>query len=101
MKGSGALHPAHTHSRTAGSQRGRGMGLPDESCFPVQRTVVWEEGPSGELVIVQKLLVPKESHVVSRAGLGGGTLLGRGPPPVLGSPESRLTFLFCPTRRGS
>lgn len=28
-----------------------------------QRTVVWEEGPSGELVIEQKLLVPKESHV--------------------------------------
>ncbi|KAI5193466.1 Gtpase Era [Manis pentadactyla] len=28
-----------------------------------QKTVVWEEGPSGELVIVQNLLVPKESHV--------------------------------------
>ncbi|KAK2507525.1 hypothetical protein MC885_003215 [Smutsia gigantea] len=29
----------------------------------VGKTVVWEEGPSGELVIVQNLLVPKESHV--------------------------------------
>lgn len=33
---------------------------------------MWEEGPSGELVIVQNLLVPKESHVVSRTSLGGG-----------------------------
>ncbi|KAF6298494.1 Era like 12S mitochondrial rRNA chaperone 1 [Rhinolophus ferrumequinum] len=38
--------------------------LPQEVPYSVQqRTVVWEEGPSGELVIVQKLLVPKESHV--------------------------------------
>lgn len=43
---------------------------------------MWEEGPSGELVIVQKLLVPKESHVVSRSRLERGTkaLLGRGSP---------------------
>lgn len=25
--------------------------------------MIWEEGPSGELVIQQNLLVPKESHV--------------------------------------
>lgn len=31
--------------------------------LPQEKTVVWEEGPSGELVILQKLLVPKESHV--------------------------------------
>ncbi|XP_045692745.1 GTPase Era, mitochondrial [Phyllostomus hastatus] len=38
--------------------------LPQEVPYNVQqKTVVWEEGPSGELVIVQKLLVPKESHV--------------------------------------
>ncbi|KAG8520142.1 GTPase Era, mitochondrial [Galemys pyrenaicus] len=38
--------------------------LPQEVPYSVQqRTVVWEEGPSGELVILQKLLVPKESHV--------------------------------------
>uniref|UniRef100_A0A673VE97 GTPase Era, mitochondrial n=1 Tax=Suricata suricatta TaxID=37032 RepID=A0A673VE97_SURSU len=38
--------------------------LPQEIPYNVQqRTVVWEEGPSGELVIEQKLLVPKESHV--------------------------------------
>lgn len=51
--------------------------------FLVQKTIVWEEGPSGQLVIVQKLLVHKESHVVSRAGLGGErkALLGRGSLP--------------------
>lgn len=38
--------------------------LPQEVPYNVQqKTVVWEEGPSGELVILQKLLVPKESHV--------------------------------------
>ncbi|XP_006977518.1 GTPase Era, mitochondrial [Peromyscus maniculatus bairdii] len=38
--------------------------LPEEVPYGVQqKTVVWEEGPSGELVIQQNLLVPKESHV--------------------------------------
>ncbi|XP_008269239.1 GTPase Era, mitochondrial isoform X1 [Oryctolagus cuniculus] len=38
--------------------------LPQEVPYNVQqKTVVWEEGPCGELVILQKLLVPKESHV--------------------------------------
>ncbi|XP_011358246.1 GTPase Era, mitochondrial isoform X1 [Pteropus vampyrus] len=38
--------------------------LPQEVPYSVQqKTIMWEEGPSGELVIVQKLLVPKESHV--------------------------------------
>ncbi|XP_034497727.1 GTPase Era, mitochondrial isoform X2 [Ailuropoda melanoleuca] len=38
--------------------------LPQEMPYSVQqRTVMWEEGPSGELVIEQKLLVPKKSHV--------------------------------------
>lgn len=38
--------------------------LPEEVPYGVQqKTVIWEEGPSGELVIQQNLLVPKESHV--------------------------------------
>ncbi|XP_037664896.1 GTPase Era, mitochondrial [Choloepus didactylus] len=38
--------------------------LPQEVPYNVQqRLEVWEEGPSGELVILQKLLVPKESHM--------------------------------------
>ncbi|XP_051013989.1 GTPase Era, mitochondrial isoform X2 [Acomys russatus] len=38
--------------------------LPEEVPYCVQqKTVIWEEGPSGELVIHQNLLVPKESHV--------------------------------------
>ncbi|VCW98564.1 unnamed protein product [Gulo gulo] len=38
--------------------------LPQEIPYSVQqRTGMWEEGPSGELVIEQKLLVLKESHV--------------------------------------
>ncbi|XP_047401377.1 GTPase Era, mitochondrial isoform X2 [Sciurus carolinensis] len=39
--------------------------LPQEVPYNVQqKTVVWEEGPSGELKIHQNLLVPKESHVI-------------------------------------
>ena len=59
----------------------------------MQKTVVWDEGPGGELVIKQKLLVPKESHMVSRAGLGGGTrtLLSRGSSQL---PDSQLMALF-------
>ncbi|MEJ1287617.1 hypothetical protein NN561_018638 [Cricetulus griseus] len=38
--------------------------LPEEVPYNVQqKTVIWEEGPSGELVIQQNLLVPKESYV--------------------------------------
>lgn len=38
--------------------------LPEEVPYGVQqKTVIWEEGPSGELVIQQNLLVPKESHM--------------------------------------
>ncbi|XP_036264511.1 GTPase Era, mitochondrial isoform X1 [Pipistrellus kuhlii] len=38
--------------------------LPLEMPYNVQqKTIVWEEGPSGQLVIVQRLLVHKESHV--------------------------------------
>lgn len=38
--------------------------LPEEVPYNVQqKTVVWDEGPSGELVIEQKLLVSKESHM--------------------------------------
>ncbi|XP_049984777.1 GTPase Era, mitochondrial isoform X2 [Alexandromys fortis] len=38
--------------------------LPEEVPYNVQqKTVIWEEGPSGELVIQQNLLVPKESHM--------------------------------------
>lgn len=34
----------------------------------LQKTEMWEEGPSGELIILQNLLVPKETHVVSIVG---------------------------------
>ncbi|XP_055475706.1 GTPase Era, mitochondrial [Psammomys obesus] len=38
--------------------------LPEEVPYSVQqKTVIWEEGPSGELVIQQNLLVSKESHM--------------------------------------
>ncbi|XP_073902584.1 GTPase Era, mitochondrial isoform X3 [Castor canadensis] len=38
--------------------------LPEEVPYSVQqKTVLWEEGPSGELVIQQNLLVSKESHM--------------------------------------
>uniref|UniRef100_A0A8D1CDW3 GTPase Era, mitochondrial n=1 Tax=Sus scrofa TaxID=9823 RepID=A0A8D1CDW3_PIG len=38
--------------------------LPQEVPYGVQqKTMMWEEGPSGQLVIEQKLLVPKESHM--------------------------------------
>ncbi|XP_062968092.1 GTPase Era, mitochondrial isoform X1 [Cynocephalus volans] len=46
--------------------------LPQEVPYSVQqKTMVWEEGPSGELVIQQKLLVPKESHVKMLIGKKG------------------------------
>ena len=35
------------------------------SCLLLQVTEMWEEGPSGELVIMQNLLVPRKSHMVS------------------------------------
>ncbi|NXS72005.1 ERAL1 GTPase, partial [Pandion haliaetus] len=37
----------------------------------VQVTEVWEEGPSGELLIVQNLLVPRKSHMMMLIGRGG------------------------------
>ncbi|XP_045381296.1 GTPase Era, mitochondrial [Lemur catta] len=38
--------------------------LPQEVPYNVkQKTILWDEGPSGELMIEQRLLVPKESHV--------------------------------------
>ncbi|XP_069883431.1 GTPase Era, mitochondrial [Dipodomys merriami] len=38
--------------------------LPEEVPYGVQqKTVLWEEGPNGELLIQQNLLVPKESHM--------------------------------------
>ncbi|KFO25561.1 GTPase Era, mitochondrial [Fukomys damarensis] len=46
--------------------------LPQEIPYSVQqKIVVWEEGPSGELVIQQNLLVPKESHVRTLIGRKG------------------------------
>ncbi|XP_040857686.1 GTPase Era, mitochondrial isoform X3 [Ochotona curzoniae] len=46
--------------------------LPQEVPYNVQQeTMVWEEGPTGELVILQKLLVPKESHVKLLIGQKG------------------------------
>ncbi|XP_057573116.1 GTPase Era, mitochondrial isoform X2 [Hippopotamus amphibius kiboko] len=41
--------------------------LPEEVPYNVQqRTVIWEEGPNGELMIEQKLLVSKESHMIAQ-----------------------------------
>uniref|UniRef100_A0A2R9AVK5 Era-type G domain-containing protein n=1 Tax=Pan paniscus TaxID=9597 RepID=A0A2R9AVK5_PANPA len=60
--------------------------LPQEVPYNVQqKTAVWEEGPGGELVIQQKLLVPKESYVVSETRLRGEikTMLGRSSSPSL------------------
>ncbi|NXX62397.1 ERAL1 GTPase, partial [Scopus umbretta] len=37
----------------------------------VQVTEIWEEGPSGELLIVQNLLVPRKSHMMMLIGRGG------------------------------
>ncbi|KAL8198961.1 UNVERIFIED_CONTAM: Era Like 12S Mitochondrial RRNA Chaperone 1 [Gekko kuhli] len=38
--------------------------LPEEVPYTViQRTEIWEEGPSGELVIMQNLVVQKETHL--------------------------------------
>uniref|UniRef100_A0A8B9M2M8 GTPase Era, mitochondrial n=1 Tax=Accipiter nisus TaxID=211598 RepID=A0A8B9M2M8_9AVES len=37
----------------------------------VQVTDMWEEGPSGELLIVQSLLVPRKSHMMMLIGRGG------------------------------
>ncbi|XP_016042469.2 GTPase Era, mitochondrial isoform X2 [Erinaceus europaeus] len=45
--------------------------LPQEVPYSVQQTVVWEKGPSGELLILQKLLVSKESHMKLLIGLKG------------------------------
>ncbi|NXW47856.1 ERAL1 GTPase, partial [Nyctiprogne leucopyga] len=37
----------------------------------VQVTEMWEEGPSGELIIVQNLLVPRKSHMLMLIGRRG------------------------------
>ncbi|XP_009463444.1 PREDICTED: LOW QUALITY PROTEIN: GTPase Era, mitochondrial [Nipponia nippon] len=37
----------------------------------IQVTEMWEEGPSGELLIVQNLLVPRKSHMMMLIGRGG------------------------------
>ncbi|KFV45422.1 hypothetical protein N341_07699, partial [Tyto alba] len=37
----------------------------------IQVTEMWEEGPSGELLIVQNLLVPRNSHKLMLIGRGG------------------------------
>ncbi|NXX19354.1 ERAL1 GTPase, partial [Podargus strigoides] len=42
----------------------------------IQVTEMWEEGPSGELVIVQNLLVPRNSHKMMLIGRGG-TVISR------------------------
>ncbi|NWS64054.1 ERAL1 GTPase, partial [Chunga burmeisteri] len=42
----------------------------------VQVTEVWEEGPSGELLIAQNLLVPRKSHMMMLIGRGG-TVISR------------------------
>ncbi|NXS54660.1 ERAL1 GTPase, partial [Brachypteracias leptosomus] len=46
--------------------------LPLEVPYGVtQVTEMWEEGPSGELIIAQKLLVPRKSHMMMLIGRGG------------------------------
>ncbi|XP_074869953.1 GTPase Era, mitochondrial [Carettochelys insculpta] len=46
--------------------------LPQEVPYTVlQETVMWEEGPSGELFILQNLLVQKETHLKMVIGTGG------------------------------
>uniref|UniRef100_A0A8C3T1T6 GTPase Era, mitochondrial n=1 Tax=Chelydra serpentina TaxID=8475 RepID=A0A8C3T1T6_CHESE len=46
--------------------------LPQEVPYAVlQKTEMWEEGPSGELIILQNLLVQKETHVKMLIGVGG------------------------------
>nr|XP_056721328.1 GTPase Era, mitochondrial [Euleptes europaea] len=46
--------------------------LPEEVPYTVeQQTEMWEEGPSGELVIVQNLMVRKESHLKMLIGSHG------------------------------
>ncbi|NWY56570.1 ERAL1 GTPase, partial [Chionis minor] len=37
----------------------------------IQVTEIWEEGPSGELLIMQNLLVPRKSHMMMLIGRGG------------------------------
>ncbi|KFV98532.1 PREDICTED: GTPase Era, mitochondrial, partial [Fulmarus glacialis] len=37
----------------------------------IQVTEMWEEGPSGELLIMQNLLVPRKSHMMMLIGRGG------------------------------
>ncbi|XP_071621308.1 GTPase Era, mitochondrial isoform X2 [Heliangelus exortis] len=40
----------------------------------IQETEMWEEGPSGELIIVQNLVVPRKSHMMMLIGRGGKTI---------------------------
>ncbi|GAB0198049.1 GTPase Era, mitochondrial [Grus japonensis] len=40
----------------------------------IQVTEMWEEGPSGELLIVQNLLVPRKSHMMMLIGRGGNVI---------------------------
>ncbi|NWU98205.1 ERAL1 GTPase, partial [Upupa epops] len=40
----------------------------------VQVTEVWEEGPSGELLIMQNLLVPRKSHMMMLIGREGNVI---------------------------
>ncbi|NXP74843.1 ERAL1 GTPase, partial [Ramphastos sulfuratus] len=51
--------------------------LPKEVPYNVtQVTELWEEGPSGELLIMQSLLVPRKSHMMMLIGRGG-KVIGR------------------------
>lgn len=65
----------------AGVSREMVLGIPED--FPgllsapllLQVTEIWEEGECGELLIMQSLLVPRESHKVSegrKMGCWGG-----------------------------
>lgn len=65
----------------AGVSRGVVLGVPEgfpgllSALLPWQVTEIWDEGECGELLIVQSLLVPRESHKVSegrKMGCWGG-----------------------------
>lgn len=61
-----------------------------------QVTEVWEEGEGGELLIVQNLLVPRKSHMVSNRTEGGSARRG-----CLGPAKRTLAVPCCPSAVGS
>lgn len=56
--------------------------------------MIWEEGPSGELVIQQNLLVPKESHVVSEGCSEKGSSVTHGLFPICEAKSRTMCLSF-------